>query len=171
MAKRCADKRKDGKPCRAWPVKGSEFCGSHAPDAPPKKWEARFLEVFAEWGIVKRAATAAGVSHTTVYRRKEASQAFAEAFDEAEELSTQRMEEEAFRRAVVGWEEPVFYQGDEVAQVRKYDTTLLIFMLKARRPETYRDRLEVRGNVTHEHRSEIDEKVAELVDELGSLDS
>ena len=47
------------------------------------------------------------------------------------------------RRALEGGEEPVFYQGKIVGSVRKYSDTLLMFMLKARRPERYRDRVGV----------------------------
>ena len=34
---------------------------------------------------------------------------------------------------------PVFHQGKEIGSIREYSDTLLIFMLKARRPATFRD--------------------------------
>ena len=43
----------------------------------------------------------------------------------------------------MGVDEPVFYQGAQCGAVRKYSDTLLIFMLKARRPEKYRERANV----------------------------
>ena len=49
-------------------------------------------------------------------------------------------EDEAVRRAHDGVDEPVFYQGKACGVVRKYSDTLLIFLLKGRRPEKYRDR-------------------------------
>ena len=43
--------------------------------------------------------------------------------------------EEARRRGVDGWEEPVFQGGKQVGTVRKYDSNLLMFSIKGRRPE------------------------------------
>ena len=37
----------------------------------------------------------------------------------------------------------MFWQGQVVGAVRKYSDTLLIFLLKSRRPEIYRERAEV----------------------------
>ena len=56
------------------------------------------------------------------------------------------LELEARRRAVEGTERPVFYQGGEVGYVREYSDTLLIFLLKAHRPNKFRERVE------HEHK-------------------
>jgi hypothetical protein len=49
------------------------------------------------------------------------------------------LEAEAFRRAVVGIEDMIG-SGDnaEVVHFLRYSDTLLIFLLKARRPEKYR---------------------------------
>ena len=43
----------------------------------------------------------------------------------------ERLETEAQRRAVEGWDEPVFHEGREVGKKRRYSDTLLIFTLKA----------------------------------------
>ena len=52
---------------------------------------------------------------------------------------------EARRRALTGVEEPVYYKGEAVDRTAKYSDTLLIFLLKAHRPEKFRD------NVSAEH--------------------
>jgi hypothetical protein len=44
----------------------------------------------------------------------------------------------------------VFYQGQQFATVRKYSDTLLIFLLKGRKPERYRERVEHSGRLTLE---------------------
>ena len=50
------------------------------------------------------------------------------------------------RRAVEGVEEPVgWYKGEAGGVVRKYSDTLLIFLLKGRKPEMYRERYEHSG--------------------------
>lgn len=88
-----------------------------------------FLDAFAETGIVLAAAQASGIGRASVYRWLEHDEEFALAFHQAEEDSTQRLERAAYERAT--------------RSVEPSDT-LLIFLLKARRPERYRDRYEVR---------------------------
>ena len=49
------------------------------------------------------------------------------------------MEREAYRRAVKGVEKPVYRGGQLVGTIREYSDSLLMFLLRARRPELYRD--------------------------------
>lgn len=44
---------------------------------------------------------------------------------------------EAFRRAVEGIGEDRFFKGDVVGRVTRYSDRLLMFLLKARRPERF----------------------------------
>ena len=53
------------------------------------------------------------------------------------------LEDEAIRRAREGVDEPVFYKGEHCGNVRRYSDTLLIFMLKARKPDVYRKRASI----------------------------
>lgn len=99
-----------------------------------------FLDAFTQTGIVLAAAEASGVPRRTVYRWLEHDEAFALEFRQAEEESTQRLEREAWRRAAEGVEK--FSASGR--PYTDYSDTLLIFLLKARRPERYRDRYEVR---------------------------
>lgn len=105
-----------------------------------------FLEEFARHGNISEAAREVGIDRTTVYLWKQRDAAFLEAFERAELDATEVLETEARRRAVEGWEEPVFGslgQGagsGEIGTVRKFSDTLLIFLLKGRAPEKYRDR-------------------------------
>ena len=66
-------------------------------------------------------------------------------------MSTQRLERVAFERAAEGWDEPVFHDGAQCGVKRKFSDTLAIFLLKARRPEVYRERHEIThsGEVTN----------------------
>ncbi len=81
----------------------------------------RFLTALAAGHSVMTAAEAAGVARQTVYRWRQEDETFARAWDEAIEAGTDRLEDEALRRAFAG------------------SDTLLIFLLKARRPTKYRD--------------------------------
>ena len=58
------------------------------------------------------------------------------------------MEEELHRRSTKGVLEPVFYKGEMVAKIRKFSDPLLMFALKGKRPEIYRERFDVNQNVT-----------------------
>ena len=103
--------------------------------------QRRFLEALSETGIVSTAATMAGTSRTRVYELRRTDPAFAAAWDEAEQIATDRLEQEARRRAVEGLLEPLVSGGklvrDDDGQpimVRRYSDRLLAELLKARRP-------------------------------------
>lgn len=113
----------------------------------PKK-RARFLEALAERGNVSDACAAAKLPRSSAYDWRAADAAFAAAWDLALDEAADRMEAEAHRRAMEGVEEPVFGSlghqmgTGEVGRITKYSDTLLIFLLKAARPEKFRERVE-----------------------------
>ena len=94
-----------------------------------------FLTALAQHGIVTRAATAAGLSRAAVYEQRTKSESFAEDWQNALETAADTLEEEARRRGVDGWEEPVYQGGQIVGTVRKYSDRLLERLLCAKRPE------------------------------------
>lgn len=108
----------------------------------PEK-DKKFLDLIAGGSTVCDACAAVGYSYNSAYLYRKADPAFDAAWDDANEAATQRMEREADRRAVEGYDKPVFYEGEECGVERKYSDTLLIFRLKAKRPEVYRERAEV----------------------------
>lgn len=110
----------------------------------PKRRE-RFLAALADGYSVSKASDEAGLSRQSFYAARERDEDFAEEWDEAIEAGTDKLEDEARRRAHDGVDEPAFYQGGICGHVRKYSDTLLIFLLKARRPDKYRERH------SHEH--------------------
>lgn len=113
----------------------------------PKK-RAAFLAELAQRGNVSDACAAADIGRTTVYDWRADDATFAADWDAALDQAADTMEREAFRRAVDGVDEPVYGslgQGlgsGEVGRIRKYSDTLLIFLLKAARPEKFRERTE-----------------------------
>lgn len=113
------------------------------PDGPV--WERAFVAALANTGNVRAACQAARIGRSTVYDRREASELFALAWTEAMEQAADMLEAEALRRAAHGVQEPVYYKGDVVGHVLKYSDTLLIFLLKAARPEKFRERFEHTG--------------------------
>jgi|TARA_B100000959_G_scaffold174552_1_gene182785 hypothetical protein len=104
-----------------------------------------FLESLTKTANVSLSAKAVKVSRQYMYKYKHRpeNEEFAEAWDNAIEIGIDSLEEEARRRAYLGVDEPVFYQGRECGVIRRYSDTLLIFLLKANRPEKYKDRRDI----------------------------
>lgn len=86
--------------------------------------KAAFLAALRERGSVMHAAESAGIGRRTAYDWRDADPEFAAAWEDALEDSTERLEESMFERAMKG------------------DTTAAIFLLKGRRPEVYRERMQ-----------------------------
>lgn len=131
-----------------------------------RDWTPAFLASLAETGNVTAAARAASIDRTTAYHRRDLDPAFAAAMAEALEVATDDLEGEARRRAKDGVEKPVFQGGEQVGTVREYSDTLLIFLLKAHRPEKYRERYDIKhgGNVNVNIRAEelSDDELADI---------
>jgi len=90
-----------------------------------------FLRVFAESGNVTLASRAAGQRPSAHYMRLERDPVYDELFEEAREAAFGALMTEARRRAVDGWDEPVFQRGQQCGIVHKYSDPLLITLLKA----------------------------------------
>lgn len=96
-----------------------------------------FLDQIANGQSVRMAAEAAGVDIHTPYQWRRTNKTFAQSWRIAEEAGTDLIEEEAFRRAVVGVEKPVYRAGEVVGHVADYSDSMLMFLLKARKPDRY----------------------------------
>ena len=122
-------------------------------DATAKKnwprWAKGFLAALAESGNVRLACDAVRIERSTAYRLRDSDVVFAQAWSNAHSQAADVLEEEARRRAIEGWDEPVFgslgYRlgSGEIGTVRKYSDTLLIFLMKGANPERYRERQSV----------------------------
>jgi len=120
-----------------------------------KERQDRFLKALAETGIVSAAVAIAGTSRTRVYELRKHDPGFASAWDDAEEQAADGLEAEAWRRAVDGVPEPLVSAGrvvrDDDGQplaIRRYSDNLLLALLKARRPERFKDRAVVEHDIT-----------------------
>ena len=106
-----------------------------------------FLEAFAEHANVLLAAQSAGINRTTVYKWLEHDADFSFAYNQAKEDAKDVLRAEIYRRAVQGWEEPIYQLKKFVGTVHKYDSTLLIFHAKMLMPE-YREKSTVDVNAS-----------------------
>ena len=109
------------------------------------KKKARFLKLLEEaYGNVTKAARGANISRQCLYETRKSDPDFAAQWEEVVEAGTDALEQEAYRRAFEGTERPVFQGGKEVGRIRDYSDTLIIFLLKGRKPEVYRERQHVK---------------------------
>lgn len=102
-----------------------------------------FIETMAKYGTVHEASRQTGIARSTHYRWLGADPAYAEAFRAAEDAAIEAMEAEARRRAVEGTTKPVYQGGEHVGDVQEYSDQLLMFLLKGKRPEVYRERVDL----------------------------
>ena len=147
-----------------------------------RRWEKTFLAELRRTGNHSAAARAARIHRTVPYKARQDDPDFAAAYADALEEACDGLELEARRRAHDGVDEPVVYQGELMGcwvmadgtvvskdtpgatlvplTVKKYSEALLLALLKAHRPERFRDnvKLEHSGTgaggaikVSHEH--------------------
>ena len=112
-----------------------------------QKRKHRFIEILATTGNVSYAANAAGWrSRNTAYAQKEKDPDFAKLWEEAIEISMDALEMEARSRAL-GWNEPIINkEGEVVGHRRVFSDKMMEILLKAHRPEKYREKFE------HDHK-------------------
>lgn len=129
-------------------------------------WIPAFLDALANTGVVAEACRLVGVSRSAVTGRCKTDADFAAAFDDAMEQALDLAEQELWKRAVHGYDEPVIYKGqisrevrmehDELTDemvpvrgkmvtVRKKSDDLLKFLLSGRRKNVFASRTELTG--------------------------
>lgn len=99
----------------------------------------KFVKVLAHSCNVSEACRAAGIGRSSAYEWREADPEFAAAWEEAEQEAADKLEREAWRRAVEGTDKPVIYQGEITDTFKEYSDRMLEVLLKAHKPK-YRDK-------------------------------
>jgi hypothetical protein len=87
----------------------------------PASWEARFLELYKQSGNITLSAAGVNLSRAAIYDRRKRYKTFARLMDETKQEAIEILEATAWKRAQT--------QSD----------TLLIFLLKALKPQMYRE--------------------------------
>jgi hypothetical protein len=103
------------------------------------KWEKAFLAALSETANVSKSCEIARIDRSTAYDHRNSSEAFRQDWDNALEVACDGLELEARRRAEEGCKKTIFYQGEPIGEEINYSDTLMIFLLKAHRPEKYRE--------------------------------
>lgn len=108
---------------------------------PKKDWKLVFIKALATSPNVTAAARKAKIARQYAYEARDNDPAFKAAWDEALASSLDAAEGELYRRAVKGTISKRYYDKDgKLLNVdREYSDTLLIFLLKAHKPEKYRE--------------------------------
>lgn len=101
-------------------------------------WRPRFLATVALTRSVTLGCKAAKVHFDTMQLHRDRDPDFAEQINRAEEHAVDLLHDVAFRRALEGDCEPIFWQGIPVGHVKKYDGRLQIEMLRAHRPNRFK---------------------------------
>jgi hypothetical protein len=114
-----------------------------------KSPKERFLKAFAELAYIGLAAKKAGIHRGTHYKWLDEDPEYEEAFKHLKEDVIEMLEREADRRGHDGILKPILYEGVIVHHIREYSDTLLIFRLKALKPEMYRDNVKIDASMKH----------------------
>ena len=112
-----------------------------------------FFQVLEDTCSPKQAAAAAGISRNTAFYHKANDHEFRSRWDKAVEVALDALLDEAYRRAALGYDEPVIHQGrvatvadpetgeERPLTVRKHSDRLLEVLLKFRYGDQMADRL------------------------------
>lgn len=106
----------------------------------PEK-QRRFIEELADTGSVLTAAQTVNMSRASAYalRRSPGAEAFDRAWAAAIDAASKRLLDDAFERALVGSDEPIFDRdGRRVGRRLRQSDKLLMFLLRAYSPDRFR---------------------------------
>ncbi len=109
-----------------------------------------FLRALSETGCVRDACARVQISSTSAYRMRRRSAAFERAWERAIARAVPTLEQAAYERAVIGWDEPVYQGGKLVGARRRYSDSLLRLLIQ-------------RGDLRAAQRSGTGKSEAELI--------
>src|SRR5262245_20757525 len=108
-----------------------------------QKLQARYLTALPKYFTITAALTAAGITMPVLRRWRERDAAFLVREQDARNEMADKLEGEAVRRAFKGVKTPVYQGGLLAGYMTQYSDALLTLLLKAMRPEKYRERSEI----------------------------
>jgi hypothetical protein len=119
--------------------------------------QAQFLSKLEEFASITTASKKSKVARRTVYDWIKDDPEFSKLYEASKAIAIEALEDEAIRRAHEGVLKPVFQSGVQVGSIREYSDTLLMFMLKGKKPETYREKFS--GTLTNPDGSALEFKI------------
>lgn len=138
----------------------------------PKRISA-FLVVLGRTGNMFEACRAGKIARSFPDYYAQRSPSFARRMAAALENAKDRLETEARRRAVEGWDDPVFGRSkdgkmEQIGTIRKYSDKLLEILLKGAKPNKYAS-LHGKVEVTHQHTIDLTDRLNEAKDRLKAI--
>jgi hypothetical protein len=104
------------------------------PPKPPEDPYAQYLRQLAHMPVREDALKGTGLTPQDIRTKAESDSEFARQLDRAWDIGIDVAEDAAFKRGIIGWEEPVFTKdGGLAGHVTRYDGGLLKEVLKANR--------------------------------------
>ncbi|NOT39230.1 MAG: hypothetical protein HOP13_01930 [Alphaproteobacteria bacterium] len=110
---------------------------AHSTRAPEA--DERFFAALENGHPIRTACAMAPYARRCVYRWRKTNEAFARRWATALAMAVDLLADEADRRGRDGYDEPVFYEGEQCGTKRRYSDGLLLARLKALKPEQYRE--------------------------------
>ena len=108
--------------------------------------KTKYLKAVSQWGTITAGCREARVTAATILQWREHDLEFSIREQQAREALVDQLEEEALRRGVKGVQRPVYQAGHLVGYQTEYSDLLLQLLLRANRPEKYREKADI--NVT-----------------------
>lgn len=97
----------------------------------------KFMQAYADTCNIMEAAKLAGISRTSHYRWINKFDEYRKTWTRTQHLAREYLESELASRATKGWLEPVYYQGQKVGSVRRFDGATGMALLRGMWPEKY----------------------------------
>ncbi len=105
-----------------------------------KDLKIEFLRELRRTCNITKASQRINISRITAYSAKKVNPEFSDAWDNALQEGLDLLEDVARQRAFEGVTKNIYYQGKKCGEVKEYSDGLTMFLLKAHRPEKYRDK-------------------------------
>lgn len=93
--------------------------------------QVKFLVNYMQHGVLSTTARKSSVHMQSHREWLETSSAYREAFEKCHNAFIDKLREAAYSRAVDGWQEPVFFRGEQCGEITKFDNTLLMRLLES----------------------------------------
>ena len=103
----------------------------------PAMWQRKFVETLVLTRSVSEACKAIHRKRTDVYEFRRQNDEFRSLWNDAVEQNADDLESTCLRKAIEGWQEPVFYRGERVGYKTVYSPPLMMFMLRCLKPDKY----------------------------------
>lgn len=111
------------------------------------KMKETFLAAYIENPIIKEACKKIHLERRTFYHWLKNDEQFAKEFNVRKDIVITFLEDEAYRRAVIGVKKPVYQGGEQVGTITEFSDSLLALLLKANAPEKYnKDKATINNN-------------------------